>query len=336
MDEQRAQVALLIDVETVVSTTPSDADAVGALAGALHRYASGVGRVALARAYGDWAPAAARATQGARVLPVLVPPAPAGTRRAAVRLAAEALEALYVGGEPDAFVIATGDPALLPLVQAIRADGSEVVVVHPSSVPFDDVRAEADRAATVEDVLAGAVALPSPPRPARDDGWDEPEEPPPRREPDRYGPARRPSHPPRDRDFDRAPRAPAPPIDFATYDWTAFVRLIDELERRLPFVGVRYLVNKVLGPRNCGVDDPRQKRDLINRAVDEGILEMYTVGNLDERADPVTACRLDRKNPTVASILGSESAPPTVAREGDREGFAAARARGADADADEE
>jgi hypothetical protein len=341
MDEQRAQVALLIDVESVVPASPPDPEAVGALAAALHRYASGAGRVALARAYADWAPAAARASQGARVVPVLVPPAPAGTRRSAVRLATEALEALYVGGEPDAFVIATGDPALLPLVQAIRADGAEVVLVHPSTAPFDDVRAEADRVATVEDVLAGAVAEPATLRPVREEGWDEAEEaPPPRREPDRGYAPRRPAYPPRDRDYDRPPRPPAGPIDFSTYDWAPFVRLIDELERRLPFVGVRYLVNKVLGPRNCGVDDPRQKRDLINRAVDEGILEMYTVGNLDERADPVTACRLDRKNPTVAGVLGADSAPPPVAREGDREGdregLAGARARAGDDDGDDE
>ena len=83
-------------------------------------------------------------------------------------------------------------------------------------------------------------------------------------------------------------------------------------QHRLPFVGVRYLVNKVLGPRNCGIDEPRQKRDLINHAVDEGLIEMYPVGNLGERADPVTACRLDRKNPTVVGILGPDTVAPVV------------------------
>src|SRR5207244_2549740 len=109
-----------------------------------------------------------------------------------------------------------------------------------------------------------------------------------------------------------AARAPAP-LDLENYDWAGFVKLIDELEHRLPFVGVRYLVNKVLGPRNCGIDDPRQKRDLINRAVDEGILEMYEVGNVEDRRDPVTACRLDRKNPLVVSVLGAETSTPVVA-----------------------
>ena len=96
---------------------------------------------------------------------------------------------------------------------------------------------------------------------------------------------------------------------FDGYDWTPFIRLIDELEHRLPFVGVRYLVNKVLGMHNCGVDDPRLKRDLINRAVDEGLIEMYPVGNVGDRADPVTACRLDRQSETIVSILGTTSTP---------------------------
>jgi hypothetical protein len=102
-------------------------------------------------------------------------------------------------------------------------------------------------------------------------------------------------------------------MDFSRYDWAPFVRLIDELEHRLPFVGVRYLVNKVLGPRNCGIEDPRQKRDLINRAVDDGLIEMYEVGNVGERRDPVTACRLDRRNPVVVSVLGPDTTSPAVA-----------------------
>ena len=94
------------------------------------------------------------------------------------------------------------------------------------------------------------------------------------------------------------------------------MRLIDELEHRLPFVGVRYLVNKVLGMHNCGVDDPRLKRDLINRAVDEGLIEMYPVGNVGERADPVTACRLDRVAAAVVAILGETDAPEAPAEQG--------------------
>jgi hypothetical protein len=87
-------------------------------------------------------------------------------------------------------------------------------------------------------------------------------------------------------------------------------------------VGVRYLVNKVLGPHNCGVEDPRLKRSLINRAVDLGMLEMYPVGNLGDRADPVTACRLERSCQAVVDVLGRTSTPtgPEERREDDEFG----------------
>ena len=119
----------------------------------------------------------------------------------------------------------------------------------------------------------------------------------------------------RDRDRDREGGfggREAPPLDFDRYDWASFVRLVDELEHRLPFVGVRYLVNKVMGPRNAGIEDPRQKRELINRAVDDGVLEMYEVGNVEGRGDPVTACRLDRASPVVVRFLGPSSRAPNV------------------------
>ena len=59
----------------------------------------------------------------------------------------------------------------------------------------------------------------------------------------------------------------------------------------------------MLGPHNCGIQDPRIKRDLINEAVDEGLIEMYTVGNVNDRTDPVTACRLDRHSDVVQEYL---------------------------------
>ena len=336
MTDPKAHVALLVDVDALALAAP--ALAVPEAAQALLRYASGVGRVTLSRAYADWTkrPAEeARAVQGARVVPVLVPAGPAGEDRSHVRLVVDALEALFAGGEPDAFVVASGDARLLPLVQALRADGSDVLLVVPAvpaaaGSPADDVRAEADVVVTLEEVLAGAVGRPSEPRNDREEEA-EPEAPPPRAarperrfsEPPRAGAWGRQDEGPRGGGFARAAaprgsrdrfaaRAPAP-LDLENYDWAGFVKLIDELEHRLPFVGVRYLVNKVLGPRNCGIDDPRQKRDLINRAVDEGILEMYEVGNVEDRRDPVTACRLDRKNPLVVSVLGAETSTPVVA-----------------------
>jgi hypothetical protein len=352
MSEFRCHAALFVDLDALSRSFPGDAaPAISTLSAALLRYAAGAGRPTLARAYADWTrrpPQDARDANSARLVPVLSVAGPEGECRTQVRLAVDALEARYAGGEPDAIVIATGDTTLLPLVQALRADGAHVSLVLPASAAAPELRAEADAVVSVEDVLAGAVAAPVVPRPLPPDEEEEPEEaPPPARErrvgggreprgafdggarsrspgwgggvssygagPGGHGPS---AHGPRsDRDGGSrwAPAAAAGAVDFSRYDWAPFVRLIDELEHRLPFVGVRYLVNKVLGPRNCGIEDPRQKRDLINRAVDDGLIEMYEVGNVGERRDPVTACRLDRRNSVVVSVLGADTTSPAVA-----------------------
>ena len=105
----------------------------------LVRFASQVGRVAIARAYADWSRCAvlAREVNGARLEPVLVPATAEGEDRSHIRLVTDALEALYNGDEPDAFVLVTGDPTLLPLVQKLRADGSEVLIVAPDGTIAD-------------------------------------------------------------------------------------------------------------------------------------------------------------------------------------------------------
>lgn len=327
MSEHRADVALLIDfTDLCQSLNPS---ALGAaepapaadagenaespaspilapehavrIAEALQEFSGQVGRVAIARAYADWSRCAvlAREVNGARLEPVLVPATLDGEDRSHIRLVTDALEALYNGDEPDAFVLVTGDPTLLPLVQKLKATGSEVIIVAPDGTIAEELRDAADRYVSLEQVLAGAETEPARPRVWRGRGLNGAE-----------GRARgsrvvtearreRPAHP-------TPIRSEA---DFDTYAWEPFIRLIDELEHRLPFVGVRYLVNKVLGMHNCGVDDPRLKRDLINRAVDEGLIEMYPVGNVGERADPVTACRLDRGSATVVGLIGETEVP---------------------------
>lgn len=281
------------DVSPMDDVSPTD------IARSLVQFAGGVGRVGVARAYADWSrePKVARELNGTRLAPVLVPATEDGEDRSHIRLVVDAMEALYNGDEPDAFVIASSDPSLVPLVQAIRADGSEVIVVAADEEAADEMLAEADHFARLADVLEGLVGEPVQPRDFGD------------RERGRGRGRGRAAK--AKRAEDRAPRErgyySSTPLltepDFDGYDWSGFVRLIDELEQRLPFVGVRYLVNKVLGPHNCGVDDPHIKRDLINEAVDEGMIEMYTVGNVNERTDPVTACRLDRENPEVQRAL---------------------------------
>ncbi len=272
----------------------------------LVRFAAQVGRVSLARAYADWSRCAdlSREVATYNLEPVLVPGTLDGEDRSHIRLVVDALEALYTGAEPDAFVLVTGDATLLPLVQKLRADGSEVVILGPSHAVPDDLKNAADRYYPLEDVLAGVEATPARPRtwrggrtaavPAADgDGHGRSGD---------NGPEARRERPPH-------PTPVRSESDFDDYDWSPFIRLIDELEHRLPFVGVRYLVNKVLGLHNCGVEDPRLKRDLINRAVDEEMIEMYPVGNVGDRADPVTACRLNRVSVRIVGILGKTAVP---------------------------
>ena len=302
MSDARAHVALLVDFANLrQQLAPEDAPATEAPAGgdiarALVAYASGVGRVGLAHAYADWSrePELSRQLNGTRLSPVLVPATEDGEDRSHIRLAVDAMSALYGGDEPDAFVLVTSDLSLVPLVQALRSDGSEVIVVASNTTPIDELKAEADHVEAFEDVMAGKTGDALVLRPSRDRAAA-------------AAPVRAAAAPAAGRE-ERAPRDAQRTLltesDFEGYDWTSFVKLIDELEERLPFVGVRYLVNKVLGPHNCGIDDPRIKRDLMNEAVDEGLIEMYTVGNVNERTDPVTACRLDRENEVVQAILG--------------------------------
>jgi hypothetical protein len=319
MTDQRAHVALLVDfanlrqqlapfdgAESTADDLADDGPGGREIARALVRFAGGVGRVGLARAYADWSrdPEASRELNGTRLAPVLVPATQDGEDRSHIQLTVDAMEVLYNGDEPDAFILVSGDPSLVPLVQAIRSDGSEVIVVAADAGQAEEMSAEADQFLSFEEVLAGKEAESVAPRAFRAERGS-------------YGKsggyhgggrARRGNENGRDRgsrDFDRGTLLTEPTFD--DYDWSRFVRLIDELEQRLPFVGVRYLVNKVLGPHNCGIEDPRIKRDLINQAVDEGLIEMYTVGNVNDRTDPVTACRLDRRSGIVVDVLGPDS-----------------------------
>jgi len=350
MSDARAHVALLVDVanlraglsasRSVASGAEAGADAAPSLLGsdgaasdptwgglapgevakALVRYAGQVGRVTMARAYADWSRlgSGAREMNAARLSPVLVPATTSGEDRSHVQLAVDALQSLFAGDEPEAYMLVTSDPTLLPLVQALRADGSEVIVVSCASAVDDELKGEADRFVLLEDVLAGAPAEPAAPR-ERSEAPEPGPAPAALRAPWSNGMVA-PGDDAGSRPY-RMGRAPHPTpvlgheIEFLAYDWAPFVRLIDELEQRLPFVGVRYLVNKVLAGHNCGTDDPRLKRELMNRAVDDGVLEMFPVGNVGDRADPVTACRLDRANASVVAILGATPPPPPVSED---------------------
>ncbi len=315
MSDAPAHVALLVDFANLraglAQSANGNSDEEGKsslpttreIARSIMNYAAGAGRVGVARAYADWSrfPQLARQLNGTRIAPVLVPATEDGEDRSHIQLTIDAMETLYNGDEPDAYVLVSSDPTLVPLVQTLRGDGSEIVLVSPETNICDEMREEADQFVLLEDVLEGTIAEPAKPRAFRSDRAPA-RQPQPKRDDDRQrGGQRRERGERRERTY-QGPAIYEP--DFHDYDWSAFIQLIDELEQRLPFVGVRYLVNKVLAPHNCGIDDPRLKRDLINQAVDDGLIEMYSVGNVNDRTDPVTACRLDRESELVASILG--------------------------------
>ena len=288
------------------------------VARALARFAEGGGRVGTSRAYADWSrdPDGPAVLTGTPLEPILVPATEEGEDRSHIRLVVDAVDALHGGDDPDAIVLVSDDPTLVPLVRASRAKGSQVIVVTPMG-SAQELATEADLTVPLVDVVRGGVLEPVRLRPARAararPAAREREE---RREGSRS--ERRPARRER-RHVPLFDAGPGEEPDFSGYEWTGFVRLIDELEERLPFVGVRYLVNKVLAPHNCAIADPRLKRDLINEAVDQGIIELYTVGNLDQRLDPVTACRLDRNNPTVGDILDAREAEARSAE--DEQGY---------------
>ena len=103
------------------------------------------------------------------------------------------------------------------------------------------------------------------------------------------------------------------PSDWGTYDWTGFIRLIRDLDKKLNFVGLRYVATKVLNPHNCGLSDRGQKQELLNRAIDSGIILPYQVENIEEGGEPVSACRLNGDNPLVVDVLSREESAEPVA-----------------------
>jgi hypothetical protein len=177
-------------------------------------------------------------------------------------------------------VLATDDAQASELVRRFRRRGSLVTVVVPESLAGAQPAVSADRVVVLEQLLQGDVA------------------------PELMAPRLR----------EARPRVLPAPFDLATFDWSRLVLLLRDLEAKMPFVGMRWLKNKVLGPHNVGVTHLGDKQLLLNKAVDEGMVEVFRVGNRDEGGEPVTACRLVRDNARVAEILAAHPAPmPTAA-----------------------
>jgi hypothetical protein len=242
------------------------------LAERLAGFAASLGRVSTAIAYADWSTLGddALAFRRRGIEPRLVLPAESGDDRSDVVLALDALEVALTVPSVVTFVLATVDASLHDLVVRLRRSGREVVVCGPRDLTADELTRQADRFVPFESLLSEsrAAAVPA----------------------------------------ETASSAAPVEVDWETYDWSRFLRLVDELERRLNFVGLKYLNHKVLNRENCGFDDRARRQALINHAIDDGILEIYQIDNIEAGADPVTACRLNRGHERVRAFLGPDPA----------------------------
>jgi hypothetical protein len=95
-------------------------------------------------------------------------------------------------------------------------------------------------------------------------------------------------------------------LDFDRYDWGPFIRALDWHEKRMEFIGIGLLLKKILDHRNCGYTSYSRKREIFEKAKELGVIEIYTVPNIEAGGDPVSACRLCRESEPVLNVLGNE------------------------------
>jgi hypothetical protein len=98
---------------------------------------------------------------------------------------------------------------------------------------------------------------------------------------------------------------PVKRIDFSMYDWAPFIQLMDEIEAKMPFVGLGWLVKKKLNAENSGTESSHERQQLLDQAVEEGVVVLHKVENIAEAGDPVTACKLNRDHPLVKEFVGA-------------------------------
>jgi hypothetical protein len=277
-----------VDLEAVRGALEAAGATPVQFAGKLAAFAKGHGRLLSAYFYGDVDPEEAKELRRLGGEARATAEDGEGSAPESIALALDAAEALAAGPQVDTVVLVTDDAQLAELVRRLRRQGRFVVMITPQALVAGEPARTADRVVTVEALLAGTAGA----------------EPLAAAEPPRARLAERePAPPPR-------ARAPAAPLDLETYDWTRLVVLLRDLEAKMPFVGMRWLKNKVLGPHNVGVAGIGEKQLLLNRAVEEGLVETYRVGNRDEAGEPVTACRLLREHAKVVAILAAHPAPP--------------------------
>ncbi|UCB56735.1 MAG: NYN domain-containing protein [Candidatus Omnitrophota bacterium] len=101
-----------------------------------------------------------------------------------------------------------------------------------------------------------------------------------------------------------SPRLDKP--DSPDFDWGPFVKTLDQIEKSIPFVGLKYFRDKILGPSVGSEYDLASKAQLLNEAIAQEIIIVGKVANKGNMPFPVTAIKLNRECPVVKSILSEE------------------------------
>lgn len=236
----------------------------GEVAAALVRLAASRGRLSLGAAYADWsAPQADAQAVQERGLEPVVV-SPGLPGASTAALAFDAAAHVTRAPEGTHVILAGGDAVLGLLARRLRAEHAHVTLVGPASLAEHGAAAGAHAFLTLEALLRGEAGAPA---------------------------------------HASAPAPGGSVFDPETYDWRRLLRLVAWLERRLPFVGVGYLIKKAMNPDNVGAGDPRAKQQIFQEAQDRGFVEVYYKENIEEDADPVAACRLVRGEPLVEAVL---------------------------------
>lgn len=264
------------DIESVRDTLEAERRDVADFTSRLIALARTQGRVLATKVYGDVDHETARVLKSAGADVTVTSEDGDGSAPESIAIALDAAQSLALVPHVDATLLVTDDSQLSELVRRLRHQGRFVTVVAPQALLDAEPAKSADRALSVEELLSGDAALPV----------------------QGVTPSARTSRPTR----------PAPvELDLDTYDWTRLVLLLRDLEAKMPFVGMRWLKNKVIGPHNVGVHSMGDKQNLLNRAVEDGLVETYRVDNREEGGDPVTACRLVREQARVRDILDANA-----------------------------
>jgi hypothetical protein len=288
MERADRKTLLYIDLESARTPVEGAESTVGVFAERVVAFGRTLGRILGAIAYGNVNADEAKELKRSGCEVRLTSEDGEGSAPESIAIALDAMEAACRGPLIDSIVVVTDDAQLGELVRRLRRQGRYVAVVSPAGFAGEEPSRSADHAVTVESLLQGTIEVA--PEPLADVS----------------------------RVSARPPVVPRPrptngqTIDFATYDWTRLVLLMRDLEAKMPFVGMRWLKNKVIGPHNVGAETIADKQLLLNRAVDDGLIETYRVGNRDETGDPVTACKLIRTHERVTAILDAHPAPPPV------------------------